>query len=107
MTQDLRVEQIKWDKVSVRVDHWKRLQALCEQLEPHVHVDGMNECTICDEPLTDVLIRHMKGLLDAEALANDLDKRRTVQCGDVIRLPDEYVRRLVAALRGRAEGGKG
>ena len=55
--------QIKWDNVSIRVDKWKRLQALCEELEPHEHYDGMNECSICDEPLTDVLIRHCESLL--------------------------------------------
>ena len=58
---------IEWDTVSVRVDKWKRLQALCEELEPHEHHDGMNECQVCDEPLTDTLIRHCEGLLAIRA----------------------------------------
>ncbi len=52
----------KWDNVSVRVDRWKRLQALCEELEPHQHYDGQNECQVCDEPLTDALVRHLETL---------------------------------------------
>jgi len=52
----------KWENVSVRVDRWKRLQALCEELEPHQHYDGQNECQVCDEPLTGTLIRHLETL---------------------------------------------
>ena len=52
----------KWENVSVRVDRWKRLQALCEELEPHQHYDGQNECQVCDEPLTDTLVRHLDTL---------------------------------------------
>jgi len=58
---------IKWDSVSVRVDKWKRLQTLCEELEPHEHYEGMNECHICDEPLTDVLIRHLESIAALKA----------------------------------------
>jgi len=52
----------KWENVSVRVDRWRRLQALCEEIEPHQHYDGQNECQVCDEPLTDTLVRHLETL---------------------------------------------
>jgi len=64
----------KWENVSVRVDRWKRLQALCEELEPHQHYDGQNECQVCDELLTDMLVRH------CEKLAA-MQKERVIELG--------------------------
>lgn len=47
-------------KILVNTDKWDELQKLLRQ--SHEHCDGQNECSICDEPLIDVMIREVKEL---------------------------------------------
>lgn len=47
-------------KMLVNGDKWEELRELLK-LE-HEHTDGMNECSICDEPLVDAAIKELERL---------------------------------------------
>lgn len=35
----------------LELKEWITLREAVEEMEPHEHADGMNECLLCDEPL--------------------------------------------------------
>lgn len=45
---------INYTEISIRNDRLERLRELAD--EPHLHYEGMNECSICDKSLAEALI---------------------------------------------------
>jgi hypothetical protein len=41
----------------------KRIKALLEDLHPHQHTDGMNECAICDQELDEAILIELEKLI--------------------------------------------